>query len=97
MTVSQKLGVLLKIARIVNTMHNLNPPICHGNLNTQNIFIEVKQEDEDSTPEYLIRLGEIEMADFKKYANLFYSYRSTSVSSAPENLKNQRQRNDPTT
>lgn len=36
------------------------------------------------------------MADFKRYGNMFYSYRSTSVSSPPEVLKNQRKREDPT-
>ena len=43
-----------------------------------------------------MRVGDIEIGDFKKYANLFYSYRSASVSSAPEALKNVRQRVDPT-
>ena len=36
------------------------------------------------------------MNDFKRYANMFYSYRSISVSSAPECLRNTKKRIDPT-
>ena len=36
------------------------------------------------------------MSDFKKYANMFYSYRSVSVWSAHECLKQQRKRLEPT-
>ncbi len=36
------------------------------------------------------------MSDFKRYANMFYSYRSVSVWSAPELLKQQKKRVDPT-
>jgi len=74
----------------------MNPPLYHGNLNTLNIFIDLDTRDEASDYEYTVRIGEIEMVDIKKYANLFYSYRSISVSSPPECLENQRQRNDPT-
>ena len=43
-----------------------------------------------------VRLGELEMNDFKRYANMFYSYRSVSVFSAPECLKQLKKRSDPT-
>ena len=36
------------------------------------------------------------MNDFKRYANMFYSYRCVSVSSAPECLKTPKKRIDPT-
>ena len=43
-----------------------------------------------------VRLGELEMSDFKKYANMFYSYRAVSVWSPPECLKQQKKRLEPT-
>ena len=36
------------------------------------------------------------MNDFKRYANMFYSYKSVSFSSAPECLRNPKKRTDPT-
>jgi len=42
-----------------------------------------------------VRIGELEMSDFKRYANMFYSYRNVSVWSPPENLKHQKKRADP--
>ena len=36
------------------------------------------------------------MGEFKRYANMFYSYRCVSVWSPPENLKNAKKRQDPT-
>jgi len=94
--VSQKLNLLIQIARILNTFHSLSPPICHGNLNTHNIFLDLHSKDTDVNCDFMVRIGEGEMGDFKRYANMFYSYRSVSVSSSPECLKNQRQRQDPT-
>lgn len=35
------------------------------------------------------------MNDFKRYANMFYSYRNVSVWSPPESLKSQKKRLDP--
>lgn len=77
-------------------MHCLNPPICHGNLNTMNIFVDLDTKDIEHNFDFTVRIGEIEMGDFKRYANMFYSYKSVSVSSPPECLKNARQRVDPT-
>ena len=46
---------------------------------------------------FRVFLGEVELNDFKKYANLFADYRSISVWSSPECLKQARKRLDPTT
>jgi len=40
------------------------------------------------TFEIMVRVGDIENYDFMEYGSLFYSYRYTSVWSAPEALKN---------
>ena len=74
----------------MNTFHSLATPMYHGNLNSLNVFVEVGAD----VPKIVV--GEIEMNDFKRYANMFYSYRSVSVSSAPECLKNPKKRLDPT-
>lgn len=44
----------------------------------------------------LVRLGELEMSDFKRYANMFYNYRSVSVWAPPECLKASKKRLDAT-
>ena len=76
----------------MNQLHNLGYPMTHGNLNSHNVFVEVGAEEE--TP--VIRIGELEMSDFKRYANMFFSYRSISVYSAPECLEQPKKRVDPT-
>ena len=42
-------------------------------------------------------MGELELHDFKKYANMFSDYRCASVWSPPECLKQPRKKLDPTT
>ena len=79
----------------MNTFHNLAEPLCHGNLNSFNIFVEY-QELSDGTRIPKVLVGEIEMNDFKRYANMFYSYKSVSICSAPECLRNPKKRTDPT-
>lgn len=44
----------------------------------------------------VVKVGELELSDFKRYANMFFSYRCVSVWSAPECLKQQKKRQDPT-
>ena len=90
-----KLEILVQLAKLMNTFHNLAEPLCHGNLNSFNVFVEY-QEQSDGTKTPRVLVGEIEMNDFKRYANMFYSYKSVSISSAPECLRNPKKRADPT-
>ena len=62
--------LLLEIAKIVNQLHRLGHPYAHGSLNSHNIFVELGSETE--APKVLI--AELEMCDFKRYANMFYDY-----------------------
>ena len=39
-TISMKLSICLRIARILNTLHTLSPAIAHGSINSKNIFID---------------------------------------------------------
>ena len=64
----------------------------HGSLTSHNVFLDF-QEDLDQPK---VRLGELEMSDFKRYANMFYNYRSASVWSSPECLSQAKKRIDPT-
>ena len=81
LSLSKKIGVLLELARVLSQFHSLALPFAHGSITSHNIFVEF---DGDKPR---VRIGELEMTDFKKYANMFYSYRSVSVWSAPEVLK----------
>ena len=66
----------------MNQFHTLATPMAHGSLNPHNIFVDYSQGLDN--PKVL--LGEIEMSDFKRYANMFYTYRSVTVYSPPECL-----------
>jgi hypothetical protein len=90
-----KISICLRLARILNTLHNLVPPMPHGSLTSQNIFFDLNF-DGDAMKQYKLYLAEIELNDFKKYANMFASYRNISVWSSPECLKQPRKRLDPT-
>ena len=79
----------------MNTFHSLAVPVYHGNLNSFNVFVEI-QVGSDGVKVPRVIVGEIDMNDFKRYANMFYSYKSVSVSSAPECLRNPKKRLDPT-
>lgn len=61
-------------------------------MNAHNVFVEMPIDEEKP----VVRIGELELSDFKRYANMFYNYRSLSVSSAPECLKQKKKRLDPT-
>jgi len=66
-------------------------------LNTFNIFVELeKGRDADGGIVPIVKIGEIEMNDFKRYAAMFHSYRCVSVSSSPECLKSPKKRIDST-
>ena len=65
--------------------------MAHGSLNPHNVFVDYSQGLDN--PKVL--LGEMEMSDFKRYANMFYTYRSVTVYSPPECLSQQKKRQDP--
>lgn len=92
LSLSKKIAVLLELARILSQFHSLAVPIAHGSITSHNVFVSFDEQSERPR----VRIGEFEMRDFKKYANMFYSYRSVSVWSAPECLKQQKKRLDPT-
>jgi len=92
----KKIAVLLELAKVLNQFATLASPLAHGNLNSHNVFVDLSSASGADDPPK-IKLGELEMSDFKRYANMFYSYRSVSVWSAPECLKQQKKRLDPTT
>ena len=83
LSLAKKISVLLELARVMHSFHSLSTPYAHGNLNSHNVFVDFDDESEEPR----VRIGELEMSDFKRYANMFYSYRNVSVWSPPENLK----------
>ena len=42
----KKINILIEIAKVMNQMHILGYPFCHGNLNSHNIFVEVGTEEQ---------------------------------------------------
>lgn len=83
LSLNKKISLLLELSKVLNQFHSLATPFTHGNLNSHNVFVEFKEDSE--VPQ--VRIGELEMSDFKRYANMFYSYRCVSVWSPPECLK----------
>jgi len=67
----------------MDTFHSF---IAHGHLTSHNVFLEIP-EDPDKIDSLKVKISEIEMKEFKRYANMFYTYRNASVWSAPEVLK----------
>lgn len=90
-----KVSICLRLARIFNTLHGLSPSISHGSLTSHNVFLDPDFKDDWMIP-FRLYLGELELHDFKKYANLFGDYRCASVWSAPECLKQPKKKLDPT-
>ena len=82
LSLQRKLTLLIELAKVMNQFHTLATPMAHGSLNPHNIFVDYSQGLDN--PKVL--LGEIEMSDFKRYANMFYTYRSVTVYSPPECL-----------
>lgn len=80
---SKKIDVLLELAKILSQFHSLAIPFAHGSITSHNVFVEFDAE----TDKPRVRIGELEMKDFKKYANMFYAYRCVTVWSPPECLK----------
>ena len=92
LSLDKKIAVLIELAKVLSQFHSLGIPIAHGSINSHNVFVEFPQ---DNSLQPIVRLGELEMSDFKRYANMFYSYRSVTVWSPPECLKQQKKRLDP--
>lgn len=88
LTSFHKLTILIQLAKILNTFHCLRHKTwAHGNLTPHNIFVDLPKNIDDIETELRVQVDGIELTDLKKYANMFYSYRSVSVWSAPEVLK----------
>jgi hypothetical protein len=66
------------------TLHQFNPPICHGHLTSHNIFLELRS----ASGKFKVRIGDLELTPLYKYANTFSDYRNASVWSSPECLQN---------
>ena len=73
------------------TLHQFNPPICHGHLTSHNIFLE-----QTSAKKFKVRIGDLELTPLYKVANTFGDYRNTSVWSSPECLSTIPKIQDPT-
>lgn len=95
LSLPMKISICLRVSRILNTLHGLAPPIAHGSLSSHNFFLDLDFQDDCMKP-YKLYLGELELHDFKKYANMFSDYRCASVWSSPECLKQPRKKLDPT-
>ena len=86
LSLSHKMDVLIELAKVLSQLHTLATPIAHGSINSHNIFIEFEQSGPGQrVPK--VRIGELEMNDFKRYANMFYSYKCVTVCSPPECLE----------
>lgn len=93
MTKVMKLSVCLRVARTLNTLHSMK--IAHGSVSSHNLMFDLDFSNDPAKP-FKLLLCELELHDFKKYANMFGSYRCVSVWSSPECLKSPRKKLDPT-
>lgn len=84
LTLVMKLSVCLRVARILNTLHSFK--IAHGSVTSHNLVFDLDFSNDPAKP-FRLMLCELELHDFKKYANMFSSYRCVSVWSSPECLK----------
>ena len=85
---------MVALARIMNTFHIQFDPVFHGHLSSHNIFIEYPSNEDAAEMEWTdlqqavkVKVGQAELKDLAKYANMFYDYRVVSIWSAPECLK----------
>ena len=92
-----KIMILQELARIMNTLHAIQPPMAHGHLTSHNVFVQLPQEGDDVERELKVQVSEVETLQLKKYANMFYNYRNKSVWSAPESLSQPKKLSEPTT
>jgi len=89
-----KLVIMTQLARTMDTFHSFGHT-AHGHLTSHNVFVEIP-EDPEKVDNLKVQVSEIEMTEFKKYANMFYTYRNASVWSAPEVLRQQKKLLEPT-
>ena len=85
----KKISILIELAKVLSQFHTLgNCPIAHGSITPNNIFVSFSADSssDGNSNDVQVRIGELEMNDFKRYANMFYSYRSITVWSPPECL-----------
>jgi hypothetical protein len=91
---TMKISICLRLARILNTLHSLSTPLAHGSITSHNLLFDLDFEGDPMKP-FKLYLAELELHDFKKYANMFGNYRCASVWSSPECLKQPRKKLDP--
>ncbi|CDW78463.1 protein kinase domain containing protein [Stylonychia lemnae] len=90
----EKYNISFEISKILYTLHQFNPPFCHGHISSHNIFLELKANN--SIKNCRVKLGDLELMPLLKYANTFYKYSNSSVWSAPECLQNPKKYVEPT-
>ena len=96
LTFNMKYRICMDVARIMFSFHSFNPPICHGHLTSHNVFFDLSMKDPSLLKKAKVKIGDIELLPILKYANTFYNYRSTSVWSAPEQLRQRKKLVEPT-
>jgi serine/threonine protein kinase len=87
-----KLSIILRVARILHTLHSQK--LAHGSLTSHNLMFDLDFMKDPEAP-FKLYICEVELHDFKKYANMFGNYRCVSVWSPPECLKQPRKKLDP--
>ena len=66
LTKKDKIKLCSQIANVFNILHSFNPPVCHGHLNSHNLFVDLS-----SFPRIKILLGDLELMPLLKYSNTF--------------------------
>lgn len=84
-----KLQIAIQLGKVINTLHiSKHIGKAHGHLSSHNVFIELPKSNYSTDLHQLnIKIGEFELQDLAKYANLFSNYRLANVWSSPEVLK----------
>ena len=94
-----KRAIILKVAVLLNTLHQSKAS--YGHLTTHNVFVDYPEDAEDLEWTELyerveIQIGQVQLKDLGRYANMFYEYRVASVWSPPECLKMRKGMLEPT-
>lgn len=81
-----KLQILIQTAKIINTFHRLSDqPLYHGHLTPHNIFVSIQSQNGAELVK--VKIDGFENGDLKKYASTLYNYRTATVYSSPEVLR----------